>query len=37
MHAKMMIPPQRSLMSDIGAFALVKFEYADKTGWKVMP
>lgn len=38
MHAKMMIPPQReSLMSDIGALALVKFEYTDKSGWKVRP
>ena len=24
-------------MSDIGALALVKFEYTDKSGWKVRP
>ena len=33
-----MIPLQRRyLMSDIGALALVKFEYTDKSGWKVRP
>ena len=38
MHAKMMIPLQRRyLMSDIGALALVKFDYTDKSGWKVRP
>jgi len=34
----MMIPLQRIyLMSDIGVLALVKYEYTDKSGWKVRP
>ena len=33
-----MIPQQRRYsMSDIGALALVKYEYTDKSGWKVRP